>query len=379
MPDDIKSGSMESPQSGDSERRHTEPRPKKRRRSRKPHYYGAIDLGTNNCRLLIARAHHNGFQVVDSYSNVVRLGKGLSSTGRLSDESMDAAVEALGVCAGKMKAKSVKRWRALATQACRQADNGAEFLERVKKETGLTLEVISPRVEARLSVMGVTNIIDRNMDVALVIDIGGGSTELSWVDIRRLNEEGGKARLHRPPISAWASLPIGVVSLSEKFPEDHENNAAWYESMKDHVRAQLIEQRCEKRFANVFQEGRGHLVGTSGTITSLASVHLGLPYYRRDKIDGIWINSKDTVATAKRLAAMPLAERQKQPCIGEDRATMLTAGCAIVEVLCEHWPSEKIRVADRGLREGMLMGLMNKSQIRTGPKPQKNDKADSNE
>ncbi len=365
MPEDIESGSMGTSASEVPERRHKPKRQHRRSRSRKPRYFGAIDLGTNNCRLLIARAHHNGFQVVDSYSNVVRLGKGLASTGRLSDESMDAAVAAIGVCAAKMKAKSVKRWRAIATQACREAENGAEFLARVKSETGLTFETISPRVEARLSVMGCINIIDRDMDVALVVDIGGGSTELSWVDVRRLNAEGDKARLHRPPISAWASLPIGVVNLSEMFPEDHDDNAGWYQSMKDHVMEKLVEQKCEKRFVNVFQEGRGHLVGTSGTITSLASVHLKLPYYQRNKIDGIWVDSKDIYATAQRLAALPLAERQKEPCIGEDRAAMLTAGCAIVEVLCELWPSERIRVADRGLREGMLMGLMNKTQIRS--------------
>lgn len=340
----------------------------KRRRRRgsgrgKAQYFGAIDLGTNNCRLLIARSRPNGFQVVDSYSNVVRLGAGLASTGRLSDASMDAAVKAIGVCASKMKAKSVKRWRCIATQACREASNGAEFMERVKRETGLSFETISPRVEARLSVMGVVNLIDRTKEVALVIDIGGGSTELSWVDVRRLNTESG-TRLHRPPISAWASLPIGVVNLSERFPEDHDDLAGWYSRMKDCVMENIREQGCETRFANVFKDGKGHLVGTSGTITSLAGVHLKLPYYQRDKVDGIWMDTKNIVDTARRLSSMPLSERQQEPCIGQDRATMLTAGCAILDVISELWPSEQTRVADRGLREGMLMGLMNKTQIR---------------
>ena len=312
----------------------------------------------------------SGFRVVDSYSNVVRLGAGLASTGNLSQTSMDAAVDAIQVCVNKMKAKKVQRWRAIATQACRQAENGPEFLARVKKETGLTLDTISPRVEARLSVMGCINIIDRAKKVALVVDIGGGSTELSWVDVRRLNREDGQGRLHRPPISAWASLPIGVVNLSEMYPEDHDDQAAWYESMKDRVRAEIKEQGCETRFTNVFKDGDGHMVGTSGTVTSLASVHLKLPYYQRDKIDGIWAQTSDIVDTARRLSAMPLEQRQLEPCIGADRAAMLAAGCAIVDVLCELWPSERIRVADRGLREGMLMGLMNKSQIRQKPKPQ---------
>lgn len=374
MPEDTQSGSKgASPSEG---------APKRRRRRGsgrgKAQYFGAIDLGTNNCRLLIARSRPNGFQVVDSYSNVVRLGAGLATTGRLSDKSMDAAVKAIGVCASKMKAKSVKRWRCIATQACREASNGAEFMARVKRETGLTFETISPRVEARLSVMGCVNLIDRTKDVALVIDIGGGSTELSWVDVRRLNSE-EDARLHRPPISAWASLPIGVVNLSERYPEDHDDLVGWYARMKACVLENIREQDCETRFANVFKDGNGHLVGTSGTITSLAGVYLKLPYYQRDKVDGIWMDTKNIVDTARRLSALPLAERQKEPCIGEDRATMLTAGCAILDVISELWPSEKTRVADRGLREGMLMGLMNKTQIRPQDRHSKQDNHSNSE
>ncbi len=213
---------------------------KDRKKGRKPKYYGVIDLGTNNCRLLIARSLPDGFQVVDSYSKVVRLGAGLARTGRMADANMDAAVEAIKICADKMKDKSVQRWRCIATQACRQAENGDIFLSRVKRETGLAFETISPRVEARLSVMGCLNLLDPDKDVALVIDIGGGSTELAWVDIRRFNRTDESQRMHRPPISAWVSLPVGVVSLSELYPEDPEAGeaarTAWYEDMKNHVR-----------------------------------------------------------------------------------------------------------------------------------------------
>ena len=344
-------------------RQRSKQRPKQRRRRRKPQYFGAIDLGTNNCRLLVARSMPDGFKVVDSFSKVVRLGKGLASTGRLSDESMDMAVDAIGVCAAKMKRKSVTRWRCIATQACRAADNGDEFLARVKKETGLTFETISPRVEARLSVMGVLNIIDMNKDVALVIDIGGGSTELSWVDVRKMRDDKTPTRLHRPPISAWVSLPVGVVNLSEMYPEDHDDRAGWYAKMKAHVLDEIQKQNRDKQFTNTFKDGNGHMVGTSGTVTSLASVMMGLPHYQRDKIDGIWVDGPAIIETAKGLAHMPLSQRQLEPCIGEDRATMITAGCAILDVVYDLWPSQKIRVADRGLREGMLMGLMNKTQI----------------
>ncbi|NNC36746.1 MAG: Ppx/GppA family phosphatase [Acidimicrobiales bacterium] len=360
MPDEHVSGSNDALKS-------RAPRSRSGRRPRytgKPQYFGAVDLGTNNCRLLIARSMQNGFQVVDSYSNVVRLGAGLARTGKLAEANMAAAIKAIQVCADKMKAKRVKRWRCIATQACREASNGEAFMQRVKEETGLSFETITPRVEARLSVMGCMNILDLDKEVALVIDIGGGSTELSWVDIRKINTDKMSRRISRPPISAWTSLPVGVVNLSEMYPEDPDDLGGWFEDMKECVREKIRENDCENRFANSFREGRGHLVGTSGTITSLTGVHLKLPFYQRNKIDGIWVDSKHIIGTAKRLSTMSLEDRQKEPCIGTDRATMLVAGCAILDVIYDLWPSDRIRVADRGLREGMLMGLMNKSQIR---------------
>ena len=357
MPDGDMSGSEAS---GNAKSRISQT-PRRRTKRRRPPTYAALDLGTNNCRLLIAQASGDGFKVIDSYSRTVRLGKGLSATGRLSDGSMDAAIEALTVCAKKMKSRHVKRWRCVATEACRKAENGKEFLERAKSEAGVNLEIISARVEARLAVMGCLNLIDPTKDVALVIDIGGGSTELSWVDVRRLRDPKNKVRVHRPPISAWASLPLGVVTLSDIVPE-HEDRALWYEDMKNVVRKAIIEAGCETRFTNSFKDGKGHLIGTSGTITTLAGIHLKLPYYQRDKVDGLWLRSTDAVRVARDMASRSQAGRATEPCIGEERAKLIVAGCAITDVLCEMWPSKMVRVADRGLREGMLMGLLQQSQ-----------------
>lgn len=337
------------------------------RKGRQSGVYAAIDLGTNNCRLLIAKESGDTFKIIDSYSRVVRLGQGLASTGTLSEESMDAAVEALKVCAGKMKVKRVKRWRSVATEACRRASNGEAFLKRVKEETGLSLEIISPRVESRLAVMGCVNLVDPTKDVALVIDIGGGSTELSWVDIRKLGAEKTERRLHRPPISAWASLPVGVVTLSELVPEI-DDKEVWYDELRAVVRQKIVEQGCETRFTNMFQQGRGHLIGTSGTITSLAGIHLKLPFYQRAKVDGLWLRTADALSVARDMGGRTFEDRAKEPCIGNDRAKLLVAGCAIIDVLCENWPSKMIRVADRGLREGMLIGLMQKGQNPRGLK-----------
>ncbi len=362
MPDDAFPGAgfSDSNESGPVRRRHS----KRRRRSRNK-TYAALDLGTNNCRLLIARPKEEGFKVIDSYSKVVRLGAGLQSTGKLSEQSMNLAVEAIGICAKKMKSKNVKRWRCVATQACRAADNCDEFLDRVKEDTGVSLEIISPRVEARLSVMGCVNLIDISKDVALVVDIGGGSTELSWVDVRTLRENGGLLRAYRPPISAWTSLPVGVVTLSEKVPE-HSDRVAWYEELKQLVRDTIVEKQAHTRFTNLFKTGQGHIIGTSGTITSLAGIYQRLPYYQRDKVDGSEMSTQDAIAICRKMASMSYAERAQEACIGEDRAKLLVAGCAITDVLCEMWPCDKIRVADRGLREGILMGLMQRSQKLTG-------------
>ena len=365
MPDEHNAGSGDVAPNGRSRRRRA--RHKRgsgqggRSKGRKDATFAAVDLGTNNCRLLIARDMGSSFRIIDSYSRVVRLGQGLAATGELSQSSMDAAVEAIAVCASKMKSKRVKRWRCVATEACRRASNGDAFLKRVKEETGISLEVISPRVESRLAVMGCINLVDTTKDVALVIDIGGGSTELSWVDVRKLRDDQAEHRLHRPPISAWASLPVGVVTLSERVPEI-DDKEAWYNELRDVVRQTIKEQGCETRFTNVFQQGRGHLIGTSGTITSLAGIHLKLPYYQRAKVDGLWFRSSDAVHVARDMGSRSFDERAQEPCIGTDRAHLLVAGCAITDVLCEMWPSKMIRVADRGLREGILIGLMQKTQ-----------------
>ncbi len=336
-------------------------KPRRRRRRKKQPIYAALDLGTNNCRLLIARPQGERFRVIDSYSKVVRLGQGLSSTGRISEASTLSAIDALKASAHKMAERRVTRWRCVATQATRQAENCDEFLARVKEETGVTLEVISPRVEARLSVMGCLNLIDTDKDVVLVIDIGGGSTEISWVDVRKLRAQGELTRVHRPPISAWASLPVGVVTLSEQFPE-HEDREAWFNDMKDAVRGHIHERGAANRFTKAFAAGQGHIIGTSGTITSLAGIHLKLPYYQRDRVDGLWMQQSAAVKIAREMASRSLDERAAEPSIGKDRSHMLVAGCAIIDVLCEMWPCDRLRVADRGLREGILMGLMGQSQ-----------------
>ena len=317
--------------------------------------YGALDLGTNNCRLLIARPARDGFRVVDSFSRIVRLGEGLSRTGRLDETAMDRAYEALALCAERVVKRGVESSRliAVATQACRQAENGPAFVERVRQGTGLKLRIIDPVEEARLSVEGCLNLFDPAAQAVLVIDVGGGSTELSW-----LRKSGTEMKT-----VAWLSVPLGVVTLAERHPEPEISDQAWYEAMvSDMSEALAADGFDDPEFRSLYAGGQGHLVGTSGAITSLAGVHLNLRRYQRDRVDGLWMTRAECDAAADRLKAMGPKGRAAESCIGPDRADLVLAGAAILDAVQRAWPSERVRVADRGLREGLLLQQMRQAK-----------------
>ncbi len=319
---------------------------------REPPCYAALDLGTNNCRLLIATPQSDGFRVVEAYSRIVRLGEGLSQSGRLGEPAMERAIAALRVSAEKIRRRKVVRLRAIATQACRMAENGAAFVERVARETGIRLQVITPQEEARLSVQGCLTLLDRSHEAALVVDVGGGSTEMSWLD---LSVGGPEAP---PPMRAWLSVPIGVVTLAERFPEGEAATERWFRAMVETVKAEIAAFRRADPLRPVFEADRAHLIGTSGAITSLAGLHLDLARYDRSRVDGIWMSRADCDAAAARLLALKPTQRAAQPCIGPDRADLVLAGAAILQAVQELWPCSRVRVADRGLREGILISLM---------------------
>ena len=310
--------------------------------------FSALDLGTNNCRLLVATPNSRGFAVIDSFSRIVRLGEDLDETGELSKAAMDRAMEALEICAKKIRRRGVKLMRNVATEACRRASNGEVFIERVRSQTGLDLDIISPREEARLAVHGCMPLLDRSRDGAVVFDIGGGSTELVLLDMRDDKD---------PTIAAWTSLPFGVISLAELYG-GRDIPQTIYADMVAHMISEM-----ESFFTHVvapygFDPEKFHFVGTSGTITTVAGIHLGLKRYDRRKVDGSWISMDRVIEIAGRLSGMDFDARVAQPCVGWDRADLVIAGCAILEALYSHWQSQDIRVADRGLREGMLLALM---------------------
>ena len=316
--------------------------------------YGALDLGTNNCRLLIARPGPQGFVIVDAYSRVVRLGEGLMESGRLSDAAMDRTVAALASCAEKLSRRDVRLTRNVATEACRRAANGNRFVDRVFAETGIALDVISAAEEARLAVLGCHMLIAADGPPALVFDIGGGSTEVMLV-------APGSANGGEPEIIDWISMPWGVVSLAETEPQwrDAPDRALAYRRMLGKV-SSLLDGFAARLAARGVGQGPGavQLLGTSGTITTLASVQMGLPAYDRRIVDGSIVDTEALLGLCRDIAHKSTQERARLACIGSDRAELIAAGCAIVDAILSRWPGGGVRIADRGIREGILRTLM---------------------
>ena len=326
--------------------------------------YAAIDLGTNNCRLLVARPSADGFRVVDAFSRIVRLGEGVTRSRTLSEAAMTRAIDALGVCAAKVRRRPGCRLRAVATAACRQALNRNAFLERVRRETGLELEVIDPQEEARLALGGCAPLLDARVPNGLIFDIGGGSTELCWltlpVDGAGALEATGAADgqgAAPPDLVAWHSMPVGVANLAERFT-GAPDTAGTYEAMVAAAAEQLSAFAGDAEVTRAFAGRPVQMVGASGTVTTLAGVAKELPRYDRRQVDGSELSAETVRATSRRIVAMSPDERLSHPCIGPQRADLVIAGCAILEAICQAWPVDRLTVADRGLREGILYHLM---------------------
>jgi exopolyphosphatase / guanosine-5'-triphosphate,3'-diphosphate pyrophosphatase len=313
--------------------------------------YAALDLGTNNCRLLIARPSGRDFTVIDAFSRVVKLGEGLATTGRLSDTAMDRTLGALNICADKLQRRNVRLARSVATEACRRATNGPEFIERVRAETGIALDIISAEEEARLAVLGCHILLESGDGPAVIFDIGGGSTELVLVE----SDPGSRV----PRILDWQSVPWGVVSLTDTVGRGEDSEAARVARFA-RMRAMVSESFAPftARVAGAARHPDIRLLGTSGTVTTLASLYLELPSYDRKAVDGLIVPAPEMREISARLSVMTPFERATLPCIGQDRADLVVAGCAILEAILDLWPARRLGVADRGIREGILRSIM---------------------
>ncbi|WP_101068157.1 Ppx/GppA phosphatase family protein [Roseovarius salinarum] len=330
--------------------------------------FAALDLGTNSCRMLIARPEGSQFQVVDSFTKSVQLGAGLERSGRLSRASIGRTIHALQVCRQKLRRHNVKRMHLVATEACRRAANGASFLDRVRRETGLKLDLITPQEEAQLAVVSCAPLVSRKTDQLLVVDIGGGSTELVWIDLTGVpRRERARAimRLHAgfyadtgglptARVVDWISVPLGVATLRDQF-HDVEDDAARFALMSWFFEENLAE------FAPYKDEPPRdgfQIIGTSGTVTTVAASHLGLRRYDRNKVDGLRMTSDQIDKVIRSYLALGPAGRRRDPRIGTDRHALIMSGAAILQALLRCWPTDRLSVADRGLREGMLYAQM---------------------
>ncbi|MEM7005020.1 MAG: Ppx/GppA phosphatase family protein [Pseudomonadota bacterium] len=334
------------------------------RRKRKPSLYAAVDLGTNNCRLLIAQRRGDGFAVVNSHSQIARLGEGLVATGELSEAAMDRAIDALTAIKRKLRHHKVSNVRCIATEACRKATNSDAFIRRVRDETGLTFKIIKPLEEVRLAAVGCHDLIDAEADLVMVLDIGGGSTEISFVDVSDIGDSTLKSLVHRVPIRAWASFPLGVVTLSEAFSHYSEEDA--FPLMLAEAKTTFEQWTDGIALSEQMLAPEARMIGTSGTVTCLAGVHRGLSRYRRDAIDGVKLTRNDTFEVIQKLRDAGLEGREKLPTIGKERAGLMLSGCAILQAALDIWSAPELCVADRGLREGLLLSMMHRKRSDNG-------------
>ena len=307
--------------------------------------------------MIAAPTRPGQFRVVDAFSRIVRLGEGLTANGRLGEAAMDRAIEALKICADKLANRKIHKFRLIATEACRSADNGEEFLSRVKTETGLDLEIVDRETEARLAVSGCGPLVNREVEALVLFDIGGGSSEIALIDIKHK-----KSPHLADHIIAWTSLPVGVVSLAERFG-GRDVSADTYKAMVDDVLS-MIEKFTARHILGVRARGENfHLLGTSGTVTTLAGIHLGLDRYDRRQVDGLWMHKDEVTAMTDKLLSWSFDDRVNNACIGAERADLVLGGCAILDAIRITWPSERLRVADRGLREGLLTEMMSSAGV----------------
>lgn len=324
--------------------------------------YAALDLGTNNCRLLLAEAveqqayPHFSLHIRDSFSRIVRLGEGVAETGALSEEAMERTIEALRICKNKLERYPVTHARFVATEACRRASNGKDFMKRVRREIGMKIDIISAEEEATLAFKGCASLLRPEPKQALVFDIGGGSTEFMWVKVKPLIE-GKKAAVMPHRILNWFSLPYGVMNLSEKFGGSTFTEV-YFEEMVEYLMDRLRQFEAHEGISEAIADGQLQLLSTSGTVTTLAAIYMGLPKYERAKVDGTTLSVSHVRQAIEAILEMRASERFNHPCIGSDRSDFILSGCAIFEAIARLWPEKKIRVADRGVREGIIMTLL---------------------
>ncbi len=308
-------------------------------------------------------------------SKPVQLGAGLEGSGRLSRAAIGRTIKALRVCRRKLDQHGVRRMRLVATEACRRARNSVDFIEQVRRETGLALEVITPEEEARLAVISCGPLVHASAEQLLVVDIGGGSTELVWIDLSAVAPRArsdtilamhagdfahstGGAR-----VVDWISVPLGVATLRDRFI-DVADDAGRFALMSWYFEENLAEFAP---YSALHERAGFQIVGTSGTVTTVAASHLGLRRYDRSAVDGLELTTDQIDDVIRDYLRLGPEGRRTDPRIGRDRHALIMSGAAILQALLRLWPTDRLSVADRGLREGLLYAQMSADGLLAAP------------
>lgn len=300
----------------------------------------AVDLGTNTVRLLVVEAEGREWRPLHQSQRVTRLGEGQAETGRLLEAPMQRTVDTVSEFIAAARGLGASEIRVVATSAVREAPNRAELLALLRAATGLDASVVSGEEEARLTLQGVAAGLPQLGGSFVLFDIGGGSTELV------LGEDGR--------LGAVVSLQLGVVRLAERYGDAGPVDWARFALMRGEIDGRLAREIP----ARIIEARAPALVGTAGTVTTLAALDLGLPAYDASRVQGHTLARGAVERLLNRLGALAVAERARLPCLEPGRADVIIPGIAICLAVMDRLGYGSLVVSDRGLREGILCEIL---------------------
>ena len=292
----------------------------------------AIVIGSYNCRIIIVNNSPN-IKILKTISVATNLIKNLSYSNEFTHKNIKKTVRCLTMFSRKMLEYNVTKYRCVATEACRQVINSDFFIGEVKKKTGLSVEIISVNEEAQLCFQSCKKYIERMNNEGILFDIGGGSTEISFFDVKNEKFE-------------TSSIPLGVINLSEKINLHGKNKITF--QMKRYF------QSLKSNLSN--QIDPGFSIGSCSTVSTLSAIHLNLTTFDRKKIEGLLLDVDEIMKIINNLRNLKVNEMLKHPCIRK-KYPLLLNGMEILEKILENFPIKQILVSQSGLTGGMIENL----------------------
>ncbi len=303
--------------------------------------FASIDIGTNTISLLIAEINEAGdFNNIQSENRITRLGAGFAQNNTLSGPAIERALATLIAMRALLEKEKIDRFVVTGTSAVRKAKNRKDFLESVKQKTGFEITVISGEEEARCTLLGISLLFQDRNKTTVVIDIGGGSTELiadDWAG---------------PPF--LSSTPLGAVTLSEGYLLSDPPTAREMKSLENVIAAELAKIEHPMPSACRF-------VGTAGTLTTLAAIDQKMTRYDPDRINGYRLSYSGIEGIVNELARLPIQKRQSVPGLEKGREDLIVSGGLILLSVMKRFGYHQVLVSDYGLREGLLIDLYQNS------------------